>query len=108
MIFRWYKKRISQSLHSLNNTYNISQLNQDQIKPDDIVRVLSKEEIGHVLNRFRKTQGSTFQVGMYEYCRKEYKVIKKVDHFYDEAKQKICTRNGIFLLDGANYTGKTA
>jgi hypothetical protein len=45
---------------------------------------------------------------MYEYCGKEYKVIKKVDYFFDETKQKMCKCNGIFLLDGAYCTGKTA
>jgi hypothetical protein len=106
--FRWYKKRISQNLRSVNNTGHIFQLNQCQIRPGDIVCVLSKEEISHVLDRFRRTRGCTFQVGMYEYCGKEYKVLKKVDYFYDEAKQKMCKCNGIFLLDGSSCTGKTA
>jgi hypothetical protein len=106
--FRWYKKRMLQSLRPNSKTGNISQVNQEQIQPGDIVRVRSKAEIGRVLNRFRKTRGCTFQVGMYEYCDKEFKVVKKVDYFFDETKQKMCKCNGIYLLDGAICRGKTA
>ena len=106
--FRWYRKRILQSLHRVENTSNISQLNQAQIQPGDTVRVRSKPEIKRTLNRFRKTRGCTFQLGMYEHCGKEYKVLKKVSYFFDEAKQKMCKCNDIFLLEGACCTGKTA
>ena len=106
--FRWYKRRISQSLHRVENTSNISQFNQAQIQPGDTVRVRSRAEIKRTLNRFRKTRGCTFQLGMYEHCGKEYKVLKRVDNFFDEAKQKMCKCNGIFLLEGACCTGATA
>ena len=72
------------------------------------MRVRSREDIGRVLNRLRKTRGCTFQVGMYAYCVQEFKVAKKVDYFFDEAKQKMCKCNVIRFLDGAYCTGKTA
>ena len=106
--FRWYKKRVRQSLRSVNKISDTSQSNRDQIHEGDTVRVLSKKEIEHVLDRFRKTRGCTFQIGMYKYCGNEYKVIKEVDYFFDEARQKICKCNGIFLLDGVSCSGKTA
>jgi hypothetical protein len=105
---RWYRKRFSQSLHPVKNTSNISQSNQARIQPGDTVRVRSKAEIKHTLNRFRKTRGCTFQLGMYEHCGKKYKVLKKVDYFFDEAKQKMCRCSDIYLLEGACCSGATA
>jgi hypothetical protein len=106
--FRWYKKRIRQSLRSSSETGGIPQLNQDGINEGDTVRVLSREQIERVLDRSRKTRGCTFQVGMYEYCGKEYSVARKVNYFFDEARQKMCRCRDIFLLDGVYCSGKTA
>jgi len=105
---RWYKKKILLSLHAVNNASKISQLNQEQIQPGDRVRVRSKAEIKRTLNRLRKTGGCTFLPEMYNHCGKEYKVFKKVDHFFDESKQDMRKCNNILLLEGSYCSGSTA
>jgi hypothetical protein len=105
---RWYRRRITESLRPVKKAGNVAQLSQPQIQPGDTVRVRSAEEIKSTLNRSRKTKGCTFQVGMYPYCGKEYKVYKKVDYFFDEVKQKMCKCNNIFLLDGCYCNGESA
>jgi hypothetical protein len=106
--FRYFKRRIILGLQSAKPTNKSSQLIQDEIKPGDIVSVRSKAEIKGTLDRWRKTRGCTFQNGMYAHCGKEYRVLKKVDHFFDESKQKFCKCNNIYLLEGSYCNGSTA
>ena len=80
---RWYKKKSSLGLQAVKNASGISQANQDQIQPGDLVRARSEAEINQTLNRVRKTKGCTFQKGMYNHCGKEYKVFKK---YYRKSK----------------------
>ena len=105
---RWYKKKLSLSLRAVSNTSRISQLNPEQIEVGDLVRVRSENEIKQTLNRLRKTRGCTFQKEMYNHCGKEYKVFKKVDHFFDEAMQEMRKCNNVFLLEGSYCSGSTA
>jgi hypothetical protein len=104
--FRYYRKIIIRSMSPETSPALYS--NQEQIQSGDIVRVRTKAEIQRTLDRWRKTKGCTFQVGMYHYCGQELKVFKKVDYFFDEVKQKTCKCNNIFLLEGACCDGTTA
>ncbi|MFC2071546.1 hypothetical protein ACFLUU_02350 [Chloroflexota bacterium] len=105
---RWYKKKISLSLQAVKDASRISQDNQNQIQPGGLVRVRSAAEINQTLNRARKTRGCAFQKGMYNHCGKEYKVFKKVNHFFDETKQEMRKCNDIYLLEGSYCDGSTA
>lgn len=76
-----------------------------QIKPGDTVRVKSKSEINKTLDCWGKHKGCSFIGRMYEYCEKKYKVLKEVEYFFDEAKQKMCKCKNIVLLEGALCNG---
>lgn len=76
------------------------------ILPGDIVEVLKKEEIKSILNEWRKYNGCAFMDQMYDFCGKKYKVMKKIDHFYDEKKQRIVNCKDIVLLEGVTCNGK--
>jgi hypothetical protein len=77
-----------------------SQLNHDQIEPGDMVRIRSKDEVQKTLDRSARTHGCYFPPGMYNHCGKEYRVFKRVDHFFDEARGRMCKCNNLFLLEG--------
>jgi len=79
---------------------------QPQIYPGETVRVRSEEEIDNLLNHQVIYKGCPFMPEMYDCCGKEYKVLTKVNYFYDESKQKLCKCKDIFILDGPSCTGR--
>lgn len=72
----------------------------------DIVKVKSATDIKSMLDTREKYQGCRFIDEMYEYCGHTYRVLKIVDHFYDEAKRKVCKCKNIVLLEGVTCSGK--
>jgi hypothetical protein len=79
---------------------------QTQMRPGDMVRVRSKQEIQSMLDPWGKYKGCLFVGRMYEYCDKTYPIFKEVDFFYDEAKQKMCKCKDIVLLNGVLCNGR--
>ncbi|MFZ7131986.1 MAG: hypothetical protein ACOWWR_06470 [Eubacteriales bacterium] len=86
---------------------NLSQ-GYGELKPGELVKVRSIDDIETTLDKFRKTGGCTFQLKMYDHCDKEYKILKKVDYFFDEYKQKMCKCKDIYILEGCYCEGKAA
>ena len=80
--------------------------NMSQIKAGDMVKVKTKKEIQGMLDERGKYKGCSFIGRMYEYCGNTYKVLKDVNYFYDEAKQKMCKCRNIILLEEVTCTGK--
>ena len=72
------------------------------------MRVRTKTEIEQTLDQFRRTGECVFQIEMYKHCRKEYRILKKVDHFFDPKKQKMCDCRDVYLLEGSYCSGATA
>jgi hypothetical protein len=72
----------------------------------DIVRVRSKREIRKMLDDHEKYKGCLFIDEMYEHCDMTYRVLKNVEYFFDEAKQKMCKANDILLLEGVTCSGR--
>jgi hypothetical protein len=70
----------------------------------DYVKVRSKQELLALMEE--KTYKCRIMPEMYESCGKRYKVLKKVENFYDEVKQKMCKCKDIFLLEGSTCSGK--
>lgn len=105
---RWYWKLLSQRLRPAGGAAPVPQGDQPPIEAGDMVRVRSEADIRLTLDRQRKTRGWTFQKEMFNCCGQEYRVFKRVDRFYDEAKQKMCKCRGIYLLEGACCNGRTA
>lgn len=105
---RYFRKKIIITFHNNHDPNILLKLSNNEINPGDIVRVRSVAYIKSTLDRFNKTNGCTFQKGMYNHCEKEFRVFKRVDFFYDEAKQKMCKCKNIFLLEGSCCDGTTA
>jgi hypothetical protein len=107
MKFIDYRRKIRSNLHARNHIATSVRISQDEIRPGDLVRVRTAEEIRGTLDRFRKTKGCGFADRMYEYCGKEFRVVEKVDNFFDESRQKFCKCKGVLLLEGSYCDGKT-
>jgi hypothetical protein len=99
---RFRRRMISCIMNKKHDSSTIVQLDQKSKHNSEFVRIRSKAEIKRSLNRSRRTGGCLFQNDMYDYCGKEYAVFKKVDHFYDEYKKKMCKCKNVYLLEG-NY-----
>jgi hypothetical protein len=76
------------------------------IAPGQLVKVKSRHQIESLLDESGKYKGCTFQPEMYDYCGKSCQVLKQVDYFYDEVKQKLCKCKDLFILEGAYCTGR--
>ena len=83
-----------------------SELTSNQIKPGDTVKVLSENKIRTISNNNRKYKGCSFIEEMYNSCDREYRVLKKVDHFFDEVSQKLIKGKDLFILEGSVCNGK--
>jgi hypothetical protein len=77
------------------------------IKPGDIVRVRSRKEIRKLLAISKgKSKGCSFMREMYKCCGREFTVLKAVESFFDEAKQKMCKCRNAVILEGAVCSGR--
>lgn len=77
-----------------------------QLSDGDIVRVRSKEKILQGLDPFNKMEGCLFMNQMWEYCGKKFKVLKLINNFFDEFKQKMCKCRDTVILDGVVCSGR--
>jgi hypothetical protein len=102
--FRYCRRVITRNIRP-NNEAGITPEDPDLAKPGDRVRVRSREEIKRTMNRLGKTRGCTFLPEMFNHCGKEFKVLKKVEHFFDESTHKMVKCSGILLLEGCYCTG---
>ena len=76
------------------------------INPGDLVNVRSKDEIRDMLDDREKYKGCLFIDEMYEHCNKTYEVLKKIDYFFDEARQEICKCKDTVVLEGVLCSGR--
>jgi hypothetical protein len=76
------------------------------IGPGDIVKVRSVQEIRSMLDDHEKYKGCLFIDEMYEHCDKTYTVLKTVEYFFDEARQKMCKAKNNVLLEGVLCSGR--
>jgi len=72
----------------------------------DTVQVRSRAEIKRLLASGGKARGCSFTHEMYKYCGREFRVLKSVETFFDESKQKMCKCRNTVLLDGAVCSGR--
>ena len=76
------------------------------IRPGDVVRVRSKNEIRKLLDTEGKTRGCSFTHEMYQYCGRKFRVLKAVESFFDESRQKMCRCRDTVILEGALCSGR--
>lgn len=75
------------------------------IRPGDIVKVLEITEIKSLLEDINNNKRCIFLDEMYKFCGKEYVVLKEVEYFFDEVKNKMCRCNNIYMLKGVTCSG---
>ncbi len=76
------------------------------IAAGELVKVKSRHQIESLLDESGKYKECTFQPEMYDYCGRPYRVLRQVDFFYDEVKQKLCKCKNLFILEGVLCTGR--
>lgn len=77
-----------------------------ELRAGDLVRVRSKKDIQKTLDDWGRHKNCEFAAEMYQYCGQTYRVLKKVEQFYDEVRQRMCKCRGIVLLRGLTCCGK--
>lgn len=78
------------------------------LKPGDLVRVRSLEEIQGTLNHWGILKGCMFMPNeMSPYCGTTQRVLKRVERFVDERDYRVKTCHGIVFLEGAICQGTT-
>lgn len=96
-------------LKNLTNKIDNSDIVMDGVllylKAGDRVRVRSKEEIRQTLDEYDKYKGCLFVSDMWQHCGREYRVLKVVEHFYDEAKFKVKKCYDTVILEGVVCEG---
>jgi hypothetical protein len=98
--------RISRGFNPKNSAESIVFLQQSEIQPGDVVKVRSKTEIQNILDDWGGTNRCIFTPEMYKCCDNQYKVLKKINYFYDEVKQKMCKCRNIVILEGVVCSGQ--
>lgn len=81
-------------------------LDNAPIDQGNMVRVRSKKEIRSMLDDYEKYKGCLFIDEMYEYCDGTYTVVKEINYFFDEAKQKLCKCKDTVILEGVTCSGR--
>ena len=94
------------SSSSVGKAHPNSMICQSSIGRDDMVKVRSREEINVILDEWRKHKGCSFMDQMYDHCEKKYRVLKEINYFFDEVKQKMVKCRDIVILDGVTCSGK--
>jgi hypothetical protein len=73
----------------------------------ELVKVKSREEIFELLDSMNKLDGCQFMNQMWQFCEKEFKILKVVINFFDENRKKMYQVSGPrYLLEGIICDGK--
>jgi len=72
----------------------------ETLRPGDLVRVRSREEIRATLDHWNQRRGCAFLDEMWAYCGTQQRVFKRVERFLDERDYITKHCKGIVLLEG--------
>ena len=70
------------------------------LKPGDMVRVKTLEEIQATVNGWNELRGCLFMDAMKEYCGTTQRVLQPVERFVDERDYRVKKAKGVTLLEG--------
>jgi hypothetical protein len=70
--------------------------------------VRSAEYIRSTLDPNGYLNGCGFGLGQYQYCGKDFRVIRRVDNFFDEARARMLKGRNLVLLDGVHCDGSSS
>lgn len=76
------------------------------LKPGDIVKIRSKEQILQTLDKDNRLGGCFFMDEMWQYCGSKQKVLKRVEYFIKEAEFRMLKTHNTVLLEGIHCSGK--
>ena len=79
---------------------------QLDIQPGEWIEIRNIKEITATLDDRGKLGGCLFIDEMAEYCGRRYRVLKEVELFYDETKNRMCRAKNMFLLQGVMCSGR--
>ena len=85
----------SQTLREKSKCHTVGTL-----RPGDLVRIRSREEIQQTLNNWGQLKGCSFMEEMRHHCGTTQRVFKRVEQFLDERDYLIKKCHGIVLLEG--------
>ncbi|MBN1348942.1 hypothetical protein JXJ21_05995 [candidate division KSB1 bacterium] len=98
------KMKLRKAKYLIKN--DIQQTYKKNLKPGDIVKVRSKEQIMKTLDKNNKHEGCSFMKEMWQYCGTNQTVLKKVEYFFDEGKNRMRRTRRIVLLKGLHCSGE--
>jgi hypothetical protein len=79
-----------------------------ELQPGDRVRVRSAEYVQSTLDVKGYLKGCGFGLGQYQYCGREFRVIRRVDSFFDEAQGRMLRGRNLVLLHGVHCDGSSS
>lgn len=87
------------------STDKINKRSKYLLSPGDVVRVKSRVEIEDTLNEEGKYQKLSFTPVMWQYCGKEFVVLKRLEKVFDERKWKLSKIKNTVLLKNVYCNG---
>jgi hypothetical protein len=85
-----------------------SALPAPELREGDWVRVRSAEEIRKTLDSTGSYRGCGFGSGMFQYCDREFQVVRVVGRFFDEGRGRMLKSRNMVLLDGIHCDGASS
>jgi hypothetical protein len=76
-----------------------------EFQEGQLVRVKPLEEILSIVDSTGRTNGCKFTKPMIRYCRREFRVVKRMTRFFDEAQWKMVKCAKLLLLEGSYCDG---
>ena len=70
------------------------------LKPGEIVKVRSRNEIQQTLNENHQFERVDFMEGMWQYCGQKFKIFKRVEKIYDPYKDRYRKCRDLVILEG--------
>ncbi|MBN1559657.1 hypothetical protein JW998_05365 [candidate division KSB1 bacterium] len=78
----------------------------ESLKAGDLVQVLSREEIGKLLNEKNETQGLAFLPEMEKFYGVQARVMRRVNYMFDERARVMRKIKNVVLLEGVICSGE--
>ncbi|MBN1464471.1 hypothetical protein JXA02_01830 [candidate division KSB1 bacterium] len=78
----------------------------ESLQAGDLVQVLSREEIGRLLNEKNETQGLAFLPEMEKFCGVQARVMRRVNYMFDERARVMRKIKNVVLLEGVICSGE--
>lgn len=102
--FGW--NRLSRQLRPSPRAESLKEDIDGSIQEGDIVKIKSWDELRKLLDDRGRYRRLFFINEMYEFCDKEYIVLKVIDSYYDEARNKMCKSKNVVILEDVECSGR--